>query len=94
MIGSLVVDPPRGRFYSRGMVQSAPDRMDNNRIEALHGKVDALIALCGELREENQLLKANEQKLRSERRQLLEKNREAKQRLQAILMRLKALENA
>lgn len=68
--------------------------MDNNRIEALHGKVDALIDLCGELREENELLKANEQSLRSERRQLVEKNREIKQRLQAILMRLKALENA
>ncbi len=68
--------------------------MEENRIEALHGKVDDLIALCGRLREENQLLKDNEQNLRTERRQLLEKNREAKQRLQAILMRLKALEHA
>ena len=54
--------------------------MDDNRIDALHGKVD-------------QRLKDNEQDLRSERRQLLEKNREAKQRLQSILMRLKAMEN-
>ena len=68
--------------------------MEEDRIEALHGKVDDLIALCGKLREENQLLKDNEQNLRTERRQLLEKNREAKQRLQAILMRLKALEHA
>ncbi|MYA67923.1 MAG: TIGR02449 family protein [Gammaproteobacteria bacterium] len=67
--------------------------MDDNRIDALHGKVDDLIDLCGKLRQENQRLKVNEQDLRSERRQLLEKNREAKQRLQSILMRLKAMEN-
>lgn len=67
--------------------------MEDNRIDALHGKVDALIDLCANLREENRRLKDNEQGLRSERRQLLEKNREAKQRLQSILMRLKAMEN-
>ncbi len=67
--------------------------MQENRIAALHGKVDALIALCGKLREENQLLKASENQLRSERKQLLARNREAKQRLQSILLRLKALEN-
>ena len=68
--------------------------MHDTRIDALHGKVDALIELCGSLREENQLLKANEKGLRTECRQLLEKNRAVKQRLQAILMRLKALESA
>lgn len=65
--------------------------MHDNRIDALHGKVDALIELCGELREENHLLKASEKNLRAERRQLLENNRAAKQRLQAILLRLKTL---
>ncbi len=68
--------------------------MEKNRIEALHGKVDALIAVCGKLRRENQSLRENERSLCAEKRQLLEKNREARQRLQGILTRLKALENA
>ena len=55
-------------------------------------EVDDLIELCAEMKRENQLLKANESNWQSERQQLLERNKEAKSKLESILVRLKAMD--
>lgn len=68
--------------------------MSEDRFQSLNDKVDDLIGLCSEMKRENQALKANESSWQSERRQLMEKNREAKSKLEAILVRLKALDNS
>jgi cell division protein ZapB len=65
--------------------------MTEEKFESLNSKVDALINLCGEIKQENQALKASEHKWHSERSQLTEKNKEAKTELEAILGRLKSL---
>ena len=62
--------------------------------DSLNTKVDDLIELCAEMKRENQLLKANESNWLSERKQLLERNQEAKSKLQSILVRLKAMHNS
>jgi len=69
-------------------------KMSEDRFQSLNDKVDDLIGLCSEMKRENQALKANESSWQSERRQLMEKNREAKSKLEAILVRLKALDNS
>ena len=66
--------------------------MSEDKFQALNEKVEALIALCVEMKQENQLLRANEENWHSERRELMEKNKVAKSKLESILARLKALE--
>jgi cell division protein ZapB len=66
--------------------------MSDERFEALNSKVDTLISLCGEMKQENQLLKASQENWHAERRQLMEKNKTTKSQLEAILSKLKAME--
>ncbi|MGI0116095.1 TIGR02449 family protein [Zooshikella sp. RANM57] len=66
--------------------------MDEQLNNMLHHKIDELLALCQQLLEENQTLKANEQAWREERAQLVEKNELARSKVEAMISRLKALE--
>ncbi len=66
--------------------------MDEQLNLMLHHKIDELLALCQELLEENQTLKASEQAWREERAQLVEKNELARSKVEAMISRLKALE--
>ncbi|MFT6295703.1 MAG: cell division protein ZapB [Glaciecola sp.] len=68
--------------------------MTEDRFHTLNEKVDDLIGLCAEMKRENQLLKASESSWGSERKELVDKNKEAKSKLESILVRLKAMENS
>ncbi|MFL2854982.1 MAG: DUF904 domain-containing protein [Pseudohongiellaceae bacterium] len=68
--------------------------MSEGNFDSLNMKVDDLIELFSEMKLENQALKANERNWQSERKQLLERNQEAKSKLESILVRLKAMDNS
>ncbi len=68
--------------------------MSDNSFESLNDKVDDLIDLCAEMKRENQMLKADANSWQSERKKLLQKNQDAKSKLEAILVRLKAMDNS
>lgn len=68
--------------------------MSEDRFEALSEKVDDLIDLCADMKRENQVLKAGENSWQSERKQLMDKNKEAKSKLESILVRLKAMDQS
>jgi cell division protein ZapB len=68
--------------------------MSEDTFYSLNEKVDDLIHLCAEMKHENQLLKANQSSWSSERKQLIDSNKEAKSKLESILVRLKAMENS
>jgi len=68
--------------------------MSEDRFEVLSEKVDELIDLCAEMKRENQLLKAGENSWQSERKQLMDKNKTAKTKLESILVRLKAMDQS
>ena len=68
--------------------------MSEGNFDSLNMKVDDLIELFSEMKLENQALKANERNWQSERKQLLERNQEAKSKLESILIRLKAMDNS
>ena len=68
--------------------------ISEDRFDTLNDKVDDLIKLCSEMKRENQALKANEGSWRAERKQLLDRNHEAKSKLESILARLKAMDNS
>ena len=67
--------------------------MEPSEIKALSGKIDELLTLCQQLRQENRILRTSEQQWKKERAQLIEKNEMARVRVEAMIGRLKALEH-
>lgn len=68
--------------------------MSDDKFQSLSEKVDALIALCVEMKQENQLLRAKEENWHGERRELMERQKMTKARLESIVTRLKAMDEA
>ena len=60
-------------------------------IEHLENKIDELIQLCDELEKKYARLQSDKEVLLAERAQLIEKNKTAQTKVEAMIMRLKAL---
>lgn len=67
--------------------------MDEPDINMLTDRVSQLIAICERLQQQNQHLLAQERNWREERMQLIEKNDLARQKVEAMILRLKSLEH-
>ena len=61
-------------------------------IKDLEAKIDELIQLCDELERKNAMLATDRDNLVQEKARLLEKNEVAKNKVEAMILRLKALE--
>ena len=59
---------------------------------ALGERLDRLIDLCRTLQEENRSLRHSQEQLANERAQLLARNEQARTRVEAMILRLKSLE--
>lgn len=68
-------------------------QMDEPDIDTLTEKVAQLIAVCERLQQQNQHLLSQERNWRDERMQLIEKNDLARQKVEAMILRLKSLEH-
>ncbi|MCH2356285.1 MAG: TIGR02449 family protein [Pseudomonadales bacterium] len=68
--------------------------MSEDKFQSLTDKVDDLIDICADMKRDNQLLKATEISWQSERKQLIENNKEAKSKLENILVRLRAMDQS
>ncbi|MEK9988545.1 MAG: hypothetical protein VW642_02400 [Halieaceae bacterium] len=66
--------------------------MAENLIQALEKKVNDLIALSRELNRENRALKLRAAELQRERRELLERQRQASEHVENSLARLRSLD--
>lgn len=66
--------------------------MASQQLKVLESKINELIKVCSQLHDENRALKANESFLMNERSRLLEKNEEARVKVEAMIGRLKTLE--
>ena len=66
--------------------------MEDADLLALIAKFDLLLQRLEQLKAENRLLRANEKSWREERAHLIEKNDLARQKVEAMILRLKALE--
>lgn len=67
--------------------------MDQSDINALTQRISQLIDLCDQLKLQNQHMQAQERLWRDERVQLIEKNDLARQKVEAMILRLKSLEH-
>ena len=61
-------------------------------LQDLELKIDELIQLCDELEQKQTVMVADRETWQRERSRLLEKNELAKSKVEAMIMRLKALE--
>ena len=61
-------------------------------INTLEKRIDELITLCDELESKHRAIEADRKKWTQERNSLLEKNESAKAKIEAMIMRLKSLE--
>ncbi|HSC75968.1 MAG TPA: TIGR02449 family protein [Pseudomonadales bacterium] len=66
--------------------------MSAEQFRALEHQVDQLIYRCHQLEQENRTLRSQENTWRKERTRLVEKNELARTRVEAMIHRLKALE--
>lgn len=66
---------------------------DQPDINTLNLRVNELITLCERLQQQNQHLLTQERSWREERLQLIEKNDLARQKVEAMILRLKSLEH-
>lgn len=65
--------------------------MTSDTTESLEHKIDQLVELAGRLQKENTALRERESGLVRERGQLLEKNEQARSRVENMIARLKSL---
>lgn len=72
------------------MSEPNPMLADLNEIS---GRLDRLLELCQRLAEENRSLRVSQEQLSTERSNLLAKNEQARSRVEAMISRLRALEN-
>ena len=61
-------------------------------IKRLEKRVDALVGVCDQLQDENRSLKSRQDMLTAERATLLQKNEQVRARVEAMIGRLKAME--
>lgn len=64
-----------------------------NELHEVSGRIDRLLDLCRRLAEENRSLRQSQEQLASERSNLLAKNEQARTRVEAMIARLRSLEN-
>jgi cell division protein ZapB len=62
-------------------------------LREISGQLDRLLELCNRLTEENRSLRASQEQLSNERANLLAKNEQARSRVEAMIARLRSLEN-
>jgi cell division protein ZapB len=63
-----------------------------HELKRLEKRVDALVRVCDQLQDENRSLKQRQDVLTSERAGLLQKNEQVRARVEAMIGRLKAME--
>lgn len=63
-----------------------------HELKRLEERVDALVKVCDQLQDENRTLKQRQDTLTAERATLLQKNEQVRARVEAMIGRLRAME--
>lgn len=87
----LAIDSARARVYIASMADDMNATFEHE-LKRLEKRVDALVEVCDQLQDENKSLKQRQDVLTSERANLLQKNEQVRARVEAMIGRLKAME--
>lgn len=69
------------------------DKSFGRELERLERRLDELVVICGQLKEENRSLRQRQDALIAERATLLQKNEQVRARVEAMIGRLKGMEH-
>ena len=87
--------PPFDHDAARTYIQAMPDSPEKTfakELERLERRLDELVVITTQLKEENRSLKQRQDSLIAERATLLQKNELVRARVEAMIGRLKAME--
>jgi cell division protein ZapB len=87
----LAIDSADARVYIVFMAEDINATFEHE-LKRLEKRVDALVGVCDRLQDENKSLKQRQDVLTSERAGLLQKNEQVRARVEAMIGRLKAME--
>jgi cell division protein ZapB len=79
------------RLYIGRMTEDMNAKFEHE-LNRLEKRVDALVQVCDQLQDENRSLKQRQDTLTTERATLLQKNEQVRARVEAMIGRLKAME--
>ncbi len=85
------IDSATLRLYIASMAEDAIATFEHE-LRRLEQRVDALVEVCDQLQKENRSLKQRQDTLTTERATLLQKNEQVRARVEAMIGRLKAME--
>ena len=88
---ALTIDSARPRVYIALMADDINATFEHE-LKRLEKRVDALVRVCDQLQDENKSLKQRQDMLTAERANLLQKNEQVRARVEAMIGRLKAME--
>ena len=88
---SLTIDSDIPSYYIELMAENINSTFEHE-LKRLEKRVDALVRVCDQLQDENRSLKQRQDVLTSERANLLQKNEQVRARVEAMIGRLKAME--
>ena len=91
----LSISPTIDSHMSRDYIEPMADNINStfeHELKRLEKRVDALVRVCDQLQDENRSLKQRQDVLTSERANLLQKNEQVRARVEAMIGRLKAME--
>ena len=87
LAGPCIDSAPRRDYILR-----MTDASFEHELKRLEQRVDALVQVCDQLQNENRSLKQRQDVLTAERASLLQKNEQVRARVEAMIGRLKAME--
>lgn len=87
----FAIDSARSGAYIGAMAKDTHTTFEHE-LRRLEKRVDALVLVCDQLQDENRSLKQRQDVLTAERATLLQKNEQVRARVEAMIGRLKAME--
>jgi cell division protein ZapB len=88
---NLAIDSRHWADYIACMAENLNSKFEHE-LKRLEKRVDALVQVCDKLQDENRSLKQRQDVLTHERANLLQKNEQVRARVEAMIGRLKAME--
>jgi cell division protein ZapB len=79
-------------LYIAPMADDENNQRFDMELKRLEKRLDELVVICKQLQEENRSLHQRQEALMSERANLLQKNEQVRGRVEAMITRLKAME--
>ena len=73
-------------------MSDTPEQSFSQELMRLEKRLDELVVICSQLKDENRSLKERQDSLIADRATLLQKNEQVRARVEAMISRLKAME--